>query len=138
MITMASVPPVDDNWITGERGATRCTEVVLNAFGIYGAIPISGSGVMSELRDHGWHCYDVDYEGTVRMFVRTHPTGSWYIMTSGGGHGMALIDGKLHDFESRGADGRRVSLVYEVTKENRPPVKAATHSRIPLSRVRRI
>ena len=119
----AAAHPIDDNWITGERGATRCTEVVLNAFGIYGIVPTAGADVLSALRAHGWYYYDVDYEGTVRMFVRSHPTGSWYIMTAGGGHGMALIDGKLHDFESRGADGRRVSLVYEITKENRPPVK---------------
>lgn len=115
--------------------ATRCTEVVLNAFGIHGVVPTSGGGVLEALVKNGWQYRPVwrDEElqaKTVASFVATHPTGRWYITTAGGSHSMAVVDGVLWDFEDRGEDRRRIAAVYEVYPQT--TAKAAATVQLPM------
>jgi hypothetical protein len=109
--------PMSTIWTAGPQEARRCTETVLMQFGIFGRRPHTGIGVLGALMENGWTYRPVEvdgaeYRGTVRRFCREHPTGRYYVATSG--HAMAVIDGVLVDSAERGPDGRRVIGAFEV------------------------
>jgi len=110
-------------------GEKRCTAVTCNAIAAYHGVESAklgsdhnvgtGAGVYQHLKKHGMNVKGSgwEHEGkTVKQFVLDHPTGSHYISTRG--HAMAVINGKLHDSSGKGADGRKIQLSFEVTKNN--------------------
>lgn len=113
-------------WTSGPGTATRCTEATLNAFGIWGEVPHTGLGVLETLCKNGYgYAGEEDgrltkfgrvSHGTVRAFMKAHPTGDYYISTEG--HAMALRDGLLTDTAERGIDGRIVRTAYRIRKVN--------------------
>ena len=109
MITMALVEP--DN-----QPDVRCTEAVLNAFGIYGIAPRDGGGVLEALVAHGYGYAQVDFEfgQTLQSFVAQYPQGDYYMFSSG--HAMALRDGVLTDTEDKGPNRRRLQGAYRIRK----------------------
>lgn len=110
-----------------DRSESRCTAVTCNALAAHHGVPEAklsqghtigtGADLWSHLQKHGMKVQGlgIDHIGkTVKQFVKEHPTGAHYIMTHG--HGMALINGKLHDAAERGPDGRKIQGSWEVTK----------------------
>ncbi len=110
-------------------GEKRCTAVTCNAIASHYGVESAklgsdhnvgtGAGVYQHLKKHGMNVKGSgwEYEGkTVKQFVSDHPTGAHYISTRG--HAMAVINGKLHDSSGKGADGRKIQLSFEVTKNN--------------------
>jgi hypothetical protein len=111
-----------------DRSEGRCTAVTCNALAAHHGVPEAkltqghrvgtGADVVDHLRKHGMevHGLGIDHlDKTVKQFAKEHPTGSHYIMTRG--HGMALINGKLHDAAERGFDKRKILGSWEVTKK---------------------
>lgn len=104
-------------WTAGPAEVQRCTEAVLMQFGIFGRRPRTGLGVLEALQNAGWRYRAVGtdlepFRGTIRRFCQLHPTGTYYVATSG--HAMALVDGVLVDTAERGPDGRRVIGAFHV------------------------
>ena len=99
----------------------RCTQATLEAFGIFGICPTHGAGVYQSLqraKRAGRILSGADLRAkgrktiTVAEFVKAHPTGSYYISTTG--HAMALVEGVLTDTSGRGPDRRHIQVVIEV------------------------
>lgn len=105
-------------WTLGPQDSRRCTETVLNQFGIFGKTPRTGDGVIAALVKAGWALRstgwsgDTPFRGTVRQFCEERPTGRFYFATDG--HALALIDGLLVDSSGKGPDDRQVIGAVEV------------------------
>lgn len=105
-------------------GLQRCTAVTVNAllkdFHLrpitLDEIPVDHPGVLRILDAKGLSYKPYPYEAgrTVQQFVAIHKLYDWYLLTPG--HAMALIRGELFDAENKGADGRKLEAVFQVTR----------------------
>jgi hypothetical protein len=94
----------------------RCTQATLEALGVKGVCPRTGTGVIGALTDAGikWKPIVLDRYPTVQKFVKDNPKGSFYLSTRG--HAMALVDGELIDTELKGPNKRKLQAIIEIIK----------------------
>ena len=97
----------------------RCSNYIAAALGV--CVPTKLATVfelLPALRAHGW-----DFEvlpgkegswGTVRQFVKKNPRGIWALNTKK--HVILVKNGKVYDYEGRGADGRRIKMVFRLSR----------------------
>lgn len=94
----------------------RCTQTVLEAFGIKGKCPMDGVGVVQAINQARikWRIFDLPTRPrmTVQRFVKQNPTGVFYLSTKG--HAMALVNGELVDATGCGPDKRWVESVIKL------------------------
>lgn len=101
----------------------RCTQATLQALGIFGKCPKTGTGVLEALKDAG---FKIRYENTetmkqygeqgLRDFIETHQTGRYYLCSEG--HAMALVNGRLTDTSQRKVTNRiKVWAAVEVLSQ---------------------
>jgi GNAT superfamily N-acetyltransferase len=126
-----SVGKVAFPWTEGPEDSDRCTETVLNQFGIFGRAPRDGLGVLDALMANGWTYRYVEhngepFRGTVREFYDTYKVGQFYIASRG--HAMAMIDGLLVDSAGRGPDGRHIIGAFEIYRKGEKSMFARTAS----------
>jgi hypothetical protein len=71
--------------------------------------------LLGALKSRGWNFEVVSPRakwGTLRKFVTDHPEGVWAVETKT--HVTLIRDGVVYDYANRGADGRRVKMVYRL------------------------
>ena len=101
------------------RHYPRCTNFAMAQLGVCTDEKIRDSAAALEvLREHGWGYSPLpesDSKGTVTKFVRDHPRGIYWIVTSG--HAMSLRNGRLFDYEGKGPNKRRVQIALRLRKK---------------------